>query len=163
MINEEICQALLKAHIPAVREPLGVNMANNLRPDGLTLVPWKQGRQLAWDARIVDTMAHSYITGTARQAGHAANRADTEKRRKYQDLPREYLFEAVVFESLGSTSDRTGTFLQELTTKLRTATGDSRAGEYLLQRLALCLVRGNAAAVLGEVSGAGVPLRVDEE
>ena len=42
--NNVIHRALCSAQIPAVREPPGISRDNGKRPDGLTLVPWKQGR-----------------------------------------------------------------------------------------------------------------------
>ena len=37
----------------------------------------------------------------------------------------------------------------DLTAKLRDATGDDKAGLYFQQRISLCLIRGNAASIMG--------------
>ena len=56
------------------------------RPNGLTLVPWKEGKPLASDVKAVCTVADSYVAATAREAGAAAERAAELKISKYSDL-----------------------------------------------------------------------------
>jgi len=56
------------------------------RPDGVTLVPWKRGRCLAWDATCPDTYAQSAIHGSGVQAGSAVRKAEVNKSRKYTDI-----------------------------------------------------------------------------
>jgi len=36
------------------------------------LVPWKEGKPLNWDSTVVCTVADSYVSGSAREAGTAA-------------------------------------------------------------------------------------------
>ena len=50
-----------KADIPSTKEPKGLVQGDGKKPDGLTLVPWKAGKALTWDATIVDTFAASYL------------------------------------------------------------------------------------------------------
>ena len=56
-----IFRALKRAEIPSTNEPKGLVRGDDKKPDGLTLVPWKAGKALTWDATIVDTFAASYI------------------------------------------------------------------------------------------------------
>jgi len=148
-INEEIKRALIAAEVPAVREPQSLFRDDGRRPDGMTMVPWEKGKCLVWDATVVDTLAASYVEHTAKTKGAAAHRAEEAKRRKYQNLGREFLFLPLAFETLGSASEQTFDFLEELSRRLVQTSGDLRAGKFFLQRLSLCLVRGNAASVLG--------------
>ena len=54
------------------------------RPDGLTLIPWREGRCLSWDATIVDILANSFVTQCASSsAGAAAEAAAARKHIKY--------------------------------------------------------------------------------
>lgn len=53
--NDIIKRALISADIPYIREPLGCCRADGKKPDGLTLIPYKQGRSLVWDFTCCDT------------------------------------------------------------------------------------------------------------
>ena len=138
-MNEEIRRALTSAHIPARREPIGL-FNNQLQPDGITLVTWRRGRCAAWDVTVVDTLAPSYIRGTSVSVGSAANVAEGRKIRKYADLPNEYEFIPLAFETLGGMGQITEEFVRDLCKRLRDSTGDKRAGSYFLQRLSLELI-----------------------
>ena len=48
-INELIQRALVSAQIPARREKRGLISSNDKRPDGVTMVPWSEGKPVAWD------------------------------------------------------------------------------------------------------------------
>jgi len=48
-----------KANIPAVKEPSGLLRTDGKRPDGVTLIPWKDGRCVTWDVTVTDMMAQS--------------------------------------------------------------------------------------------------------
>ena len=56
-LNSEICKAFSTIKIPCIREPLGTNTNPNLRPDGASIVPWKNGRFIAWVLTVADTLA----------------------------------------------------------------------------------------------------------
>ena len=43
--------------IPSSKEPRGLVRSDGIRPDGLTLVPWKGGKPLAWYDTAVCTVA----------------------------------------------------------------------------------------------------------
>ena len=55
LVNNEVLKAFSRAGIPATREPTGLIPASALRPDGATVIPWSQGRCLAWDVTCPDT------------------------------------------------------------------------------------------------------------
>lgn len=101
-LNELIRRALVSANILCALEPPGLSRSDGKRPDGLTMVPWKRGRCLIWDATCVSTFAPSHINGTTRVAGAAAELAARNKQLKYLDLERSYMFVPVAVETAGS-------------------------------------------------------------
>ena len=72
------------------------------RPDGVTIIPWKTGRTLVWDATCTDTFAASHLTLAAREARAVAALAEERKRAKYLDLAQTHHFVAVVVETTGA-------------------------------------------------------------
>ena len=44
--NDLIKRALASADVPAVLEPLGLSNNNNERPDGMSLFPWREGKNI---------------------------------------------------------------------------------------------------------------------
>ena len=56
------------------------------RPDGLTIVPWKEGKPLTWDVTVVCTTAESYVEESAKDAGSAGELAAIRKSDKYSAL-----------------------------------------------------------------------------
>jgi len=57
-INDLAWRALSKAGFPSIKEPHGLLRSDNKRPDGLTLIPWRDGRCATWDVTVwpTDTM-----------------------------------------------------------------------------------------------------------
>ncbi|KAJ0181588.1 hypothetical protein K1T71_002310 [Dendrolimus kikuchii] len=68
-INDIIRRSLVTVGVPAVLEPNGLCRDDGKRPDGMSLVPWKMGRPLVWDATCVDTLAASHLPNTATRIG----------------------------------------------------------------------------------------------
>lgn len=68
-INAIISQALSSIHVNSTLEPPGLFRDDGKRPDGLSLVPWANGRHLVWDAICWDTLAPSHINASRGQAG----------------------------------------------------------------------------------------------
>ena len=85
-INDIIHRALGSAGVPAVLEPRGLTSSDERHPDGLTMIPWSEGRCLAWDATVADSLAESHLNRTVHVAGAAAESAANAKICKYADL-----------------------------------------------------------------------------
>ena len=68
-----------RAKIPAADEPPGLLRSDNKRPDAVTLIPWKQGKRLAWDVTKPDSYAQSHLPTTATNAGHVADKSAVSK------------------------------------------------------------------------------------
>ena len=75
-LNNVVTRALVSAGIP---EPVGLLRSVGKRPDGLILVPWQSRKPLTWDVTAAHTLAASYVSSTAREAGAAVEMAATRK------------------------------------------------------------------------------------
>lgn len=146
-MNDIIHRSLTRAGIPATREPNGLSRTDGKRPDGLTLIPWREGRCLIWDVTIADTTAASYLPLTAALAGSAAESAATRKEAKYIDLSARYDFVPVAIESHGPLGSKAAEFLSALGRRITANTLDMRESSYLFQRLSIALQRFNAVCI----------------
>jgi len=81
-LNELVARSFTSAGTPVTKEPSGLFRTDGKRSDGLTLVEWQSGRSLCWDV----TVAESYVTGSAREAGAAAELAASSKEEKYANI-----------------------------------------------------------------------------
>ena len=154
-MNEIIHRALTSACVPARLEPPGLLRNDGKRPDGVSVVPWKSGRLLVWDATCADTFAPSYRSLAVYAAGDVAARVESLKEEKYTDLLHSYDFVPIAVETSGVFGPRTLSFLKELGRRLRRQTGEKKATTYLFQRLSLAVQRGNAISILGTYSTRG--------
>ena len=100
-LNVLIWRAVMRAKIPATKEPIGLSRSDGKRPDGASLIPWKRGKLFAWDATVPDTYAASHIGETAENAGAAANKAATNKLAKYDSLATTHHFIPIAIETAG--------------------------------------------------------------
>jgi hypothetical protein len=99
------------------------------------LIPWKGGKSLTWDATVTDTVAESYISTTAIEAGAAAEAAASRKEQKYSQIMNSHIFIPLAFETLGPINTTGAAFLSELGRRISTCTGDPRESSFLFQRL----------------------------
>lgn len=148
-LNDLVWRALVRAGIPSVKEPSGLVRTDGKRPDGVTLIPWQNGKSLAWDVTVVDTLAASYIASASLSPGGAAEQAAEHKKEKYATLPDCYDFQPLAFETLGPNNSSGIDFFLQLGRRLETVTGDSRERAFLFQRLSLAVQRFNAVAFRG--------------
>jgi hypothetical protein len=149
LINDIIHRALVKAKIPANKEPQGLLVGSALRPDGVTLIPWSQGKCLTWDATTPDTLAQSHVPSTSVLAGAAASQASALKVQKYSALLASYHVIPIAIETLGPFNDEGTKFIHDLGKKIAAVTGDPRETLFLKQRLSLAVQRGNAISCRG--------------
>ena len=148
-LNDIVHRALTAAHIPSRLEPSGIFRSDGKRPDGITVVPWKSGRLLVWDATCPDTFAPSYLPSAASGVGAVASAAEERKKRKYSHLDRCHSFVPVAIETTGVFGPDTVQFLRELGRRLQLVSADHNSFTYLVQRLSVAVQRGNAASVMG--------------
>ena len=152
-LNTLVKQALSSIKVPSILEPYGLTRTDGKRPDGITLAPWEEGKQLVWDVTCVDLLAPSRIeNGSVANPGTAAEDAEELKTAKYVCLTdKGYIFQPLAFEIQGGVGPSTSTFLKNLCKKLCVCNQENRAGSFFRQRLSLAIQVGNAASVVGTV------------
>ena len=143
-VNDIIARAITAAGTPVSKEPSGILQGSAKRPDGITLVPWRGGRALAWDATIASTLADSYLEASSTQAGSASESASARKVTKYMGLPSDFSFQPVALESLGPACSSTAAFISDLGRRIAVVSGEPREELFLWQRISICLQRYNA-------------------
>jgi len=115
-----------------------------VQPDGLTMVPWREGKPLTWDVTVVCPLAESYIGDSATNAGSTAEAAATRKSAKYAGLERTHIFQPIDVENLSTKNASAYGFLAGLGQKISAISGDDRETCYLFQRISVCIQRFNA-------------------
>ena len=146
-INDLIYRALIRANIPAVKEPHGLAREDGKRPDGLTLIPWQSGRSAIWDVTVIDTLATSYVLHSATSAASAAEIAANRKLSKYSALSQSYHFFPVAIETLGPHSASSLDFITDVGKRIAQRTLDSRETIFLFQRISIAIQRFNAVCL----------------
>ena len=147
-LNDVVKRALTTAGIPSYLEPPGLDRGDGRRPDGMTVIPFKNGKPLVWDSTCSDTFAATHINHTALQPGYAADHAEANKRQKYNNLTDRYFFEPIAVETSGVLGSSTRVFLKELGRRMTSETGDPREGAWLRQRVSFAVTRGNAQCIV---------------
>jgi len=71
-LNDLVARAFGSAGLPVTKEPHGLTQSDGKCPDGLIMVPWKEGKPLTWDVTVVCSLADSYVDASAWDAGLAA-------------------------------------------------------------------------------------------
>jgi len=128
---------MAKADIPALQEPSGLLRTDGKRPDGVTLLPWKQGKCVTWDVTVSDTLTQSYVHETSQTPGAAAEAASERKTNKYTSLAQSYLFVPVAAETMGTIYKDGMDFLDDLGRRITRSTDDHRESAFLFQRLSV--------------------------
>ena len=132
-------RALLKAGLPSVLEPPGLDRGDALRPDGITVFPLSGGKSLVWDCSCVDTFAGVHLNKSAMEAIIAANSAGERKCHKYTTV-----------ETMGVYGGSTGVIFRAIGRRLVEATGEPREANWFRQKLAIYIAvqRRNALSIL---------------
>jgi hypothetical protein len=150
-VNDLIKRALASASVPSLLEPSSLSRDDGKRPDGLTILPWANGRCLIWDFTCPDTLAVSHLNRAVIAPGAVANDAEQRKTAKYMALSATYKFVPVAVETLGAMGDEASQFFREVGRRIAAETGEPRSFQFLLQRISVAIQRGNAACVVGTV------------
>ena len=147
-LNDVVKRSLAAAGIPSWLEPVGLDRGDGKRPDGLTVFPFTDGKNLCWDSTCHNTFSKTALKETAHTPGAAANRAEEDKRRLYSNLQTRYRFEPLAIETTGVYGKSSAKLVGEIGRRITARTGEKRETAWLRQRLSIAVVRGNAAAVL---------------
>ncbi len=156
-VNDVIKRSLGTAGIPCHLEPTGLYRYGK-QPDGVSIVPWKGGKVLVWDATCPDTLAPSYANFATREARAVAEEAERKNRAKYGHLEESHYFIPVAVETLGVFGPEAGSFLRELGRRIMDSTLEPLSHHFLRQRIAVAIQRGNTAAILGSAGANSVSL-----
>ena len=151
-INNLIHRALGLAQYPSVLEPVGLSATDAKRPDGKTVFNFKNGKPLAWDFTCPDTFALSHLSGTAREASHAATKAEKSKNDKYAHIVSTNFFIPIAIETMGSWGPEGIKFVRDLGKKISIITHDQQSTSHLMQRISIAIQQGNALSVMGTPS-----------
>ena len=131
-----------------IAEPTDLCADHLKRPDGVTNVPWRRGKCLAWDFTCPDTFASSHLATTSVKAGSAAATAEVNKKNKYSDLRQSIDFVPVALETSGVWGPEGRALIRELGRRIGIAQHDTRSTMFLLQRISIAVQRGNAECIL---------------
>ena len=148
-LNDMIWRAINRANVPAVKEPQGLLRTDGKRPDGVTQVPWSEGKCVTWDVTVTDTLAASNVRSSSFSAGSAAEAAAIRKELKYSELMTRYTFVPIAFETMGSINASGADFIDEIGRRSRSISGDLRERSFLWQRLSVALQRYNSVCFRG--------------
>ena len=74
------------AKIPCHLEPTSLFQSDGKRPDGASIVAWKDGKVLVWNAMCPDTLAPSHSRLAVREMGAVTADAEYKKIQKYMHL-----------------------------------------------------------------------------
>ena len=148
-LNDIVWKAVIRAGVPAIKEPSGLIRTDGKRPDGLTQIPWAEGKCVTWDVTVTDTLAVSNLQMTSVSAGAAAENAAAKKVEKYSNLSSMYTFVPIAFETLGPVKDSGAAFVNRIGSRIRAISGDVREVQFLWQRLSIAVQRYNVICLNG--------------
>lgn len=146
-LNDIVHRSLLRASVPALKEPPGLLRSDGKRPDGATQIPWVAGKCLTWDVTVTDTLAPSYVSLSANSAGNAAERAAVNKTAKYTGLAATHEFVPIAIETLGPVNASGSALLSCIGKRISQVSGDPRETSFLFQRISICLQRYNSLSL----------------
>ena len=136
-----IHRSLASSKVPSHLEPNGLYCSDGKHPDGITLIPWENGKALIWDVTCPDTFAPSHLEVAARGAGDVAEQAEQAKCHKYSLLESKYPFAPVAIDTSGVFGPKAFSFLHDLSSRLISVSMEPQARNYLFQRISVA-VRG---------------------
>ena len=125
--------------LPSRLEPSGLYCSDGKRPDGISVVPWKSGKLLVWDATCPDTFSPSYGMSATSEPGAVAALAEVRKEAKYTSLCSTHVFTPVAIETSGVFDPKSLSFIHELGRRIVHVTAEVNSTNYLMQRLAVAV------------------------
>ena len=149
MVNDIIWRAMQRAKIPAAKKPPGLLRSDNKRSDGVMLIPWKQGKCLAWVRQCLIPMRNHICQHTATNVGHAADKSAVSKSQKYQSIMRTHLFTPIAIETAGVWNSQAREFIKELGKRITTVSGKIKETSYIFQQVSVAIQRDNMLSFIG--------------
>ena len=97
------------------------------QPNGVTLFPWSEGKQhVVWDYTCHDTVCQSYVGGTSKEAGKAAEEAELAKN-EHNDVAAKFVVVPIAKETFGSWGTLSLHFIRQIGARIAARTGNKRA------------------------------------
>ena len=127
----------------------GLLRSDNKRPDGVTLIPRKQGKCLAWDVTMPDIYAQSHLPTTATNVGHAEDNSAVSKTQKYQSILQTHLFTSIAIETAGVWNSQAREFITELGRRITTVTREIKETSSIFQQVSVAIQRGSMLSFIG--------------
>ena len=122
--NDVIHRGLVSAKVPSRLEPSCLYRSDGKHPDGCSILPWKSGKMLVWDATCLDTYAPLHVFAATREAGAMAAQAEHLKSVKYAALKASHHFVPFVVETSGVLGQAALSLVWDLGQRLRQSTGE---------------------------------------
>ena len=153
---------IVKGRFTIYQELHGLLRSDNKRPDGLTLIPWCDGRCATWDVTVTDTVAPSYLRITSACAASAAEAAAERKEKKYYEIACNYHFFPITFDTFGPVNQVGTDFISALGHRISSNTDDPRETFSLFQRLSDAIQRFNAVCFANSFGNIDVEVRCSQ-
>ena len=100
-LNDHVKRALTSAEVSSRLELSSLSRSDGKRTDGLTMMPWKQGRCMVWDLTRPDTLVPSHLNRAVTGPGAMATFAKDNKRLKCAVISRTRIFVPRAVETMG--------------------------------------------------------------
>ena len=142
MVNECVSRTLTSAGLPNKLEPRNISDCEHLRPDGVTLIPYKRGKSLAWDVSCPHPLCASHVKNNT-NCGKLSTQCEELKSKKYSCLEEKYNFCPIIIDTIGAYGCKTEAIITEIGRLLKKKTGSILATSHFRQRLSIVLQKGN--------------------
>ena len=125
-----IQHTLTAAKMPSQLEPSGLHRADGKRPNGMTMVPWEQGKYLVCDAKCRHFLPVT-LSKSSHRAGGAAAHAEEDRTRTYAHLDHMYQFHPVAMETCGTIGLNSRDFSEVAWQTFKGSPTSTNPGQYL--------------------------------
>ena len=146
-ISNIIKISLDTAGLHSILEPVGLDRGDGGRTDGVTSLPFKGGKALAWDATCTDSFSTSDLCSTILNHFSALSAAKDLKTRKYSQLVADFEFVPVAVETSGIIGSVGCSHIAVIGRRISRATNEFRQMSYIFQQISVAIIRGNALAI----------------
>ena len=151
-LNDIVKRSLDAAKVPVTWSHLAcIDLMVSVPMELQWFFPWQRGKILVWDATCSDTFAVSHREIAVREPGAVAAAAEHRKRSKYSNLEATHHFVPIAVETLGVMGADAQSSFREVARRLGAVTNEPQSLQFLIQRVAVAIQRGNAAAILGSI------------
>ena len=113
-----------------------------IRKDGITTIPFRRGKALAWDFTCPHPLTASNIPQNQTPNG-LANKKEELKRKKYACLTNNYEFSAIAIDSLGAYGESAVNIIKEIGKRVTEQTGNKDSFSHFRQRVSIAIQKGN--------------------